>query len=124
MWGMRVRGTLLLVLGLVLPWAPAAGAVGEQVPPSLVFERGGDLYRMTIDGSETVRLTATKAEERSPAVSPERLRIAYARGDELWVMNLNGGERKRLLAARPRSVRYAATDSPSWAPSGRPTDAG
>jgi TolB protein len=115
---MRSRLTALVGLALVAAGAQGATATTVQVPPMLVFERGGDLYRMTIDGSETVRLTMTKAEESSPAVSPERLRIAYARGDELWVMNLDGGERKRLLAARPPGVRYAVTDSPSWAPSG------
>jgi TolB protein len=116
---MRMRPASAIALGLVLLGAHGAAATTAQVPPSLVFERGGDLWRMTIDGSETVRLTTTQATERSPAVSPERLRIAYSRGDELWLMDANGVNQKKVLAARPSTVRYAVTDSPSWAPDGR-----
>ena len=109
----------LIVLALGLAYAPGATGTSTQVPDSLVFERGGDIYRMTIDGSETVRLTATKTLESSPAVSPDRLHIAIGRGDELWTMDLRGASQRRVVAARPRSVRYATTGSPSWAPSGR-----
>jgi TolB protein len=116
-----MRGGLawIVVLALVFTWTSGAAAVTRQVPPMLVYERGGDLYRMTLDGSETVRLRTTKQPESGPAVSPEGLRIAFTRrNDELWLMNANGGEQRRLLAARPRSVRYASTGSPSWAPDG------
>ena len=117
---MRVRATSCLVVGLVLIGAQGAAATTAQVPPSLVFERGGDLYRMTIDGSETVRLTATRSKETDPAVSPDRLQIAFVRGDdELWLIDTNGNGQRRLLARRPPSVRYAGTGSPSWSPAGR-----
>lgn len=116
---MRTRSTTLVVLGLVLTWAPGAAGIGAQVPPMLVFERGGNLYRIALDGSEVVRLTTTNGRERDPAVSPERLRIAFTRGDELWQMSTNGAEQKKVLAARPPAVRYASTGSPSWAPDGQ-----
>ena len=105
------------LLGLVF----AQGVTGtqDQVPDSLVFARAGDIFRMTIDGSESVRLTATSAKESSPAVSPDRLRIAFGRGDELWTMNTQGSEQRRLVSARPSSVRYASTGAPSWSPDGR-----
>ncbi len=88
----------------------------------LVFERSGDLYRMTIDGSETVRLTATKAYEADPAVSADGLRLVYTRGtsrvgDELWVSDLRGGMQRRVLAAR--RTRYASTSDPAWSPDDR-----
>jgi Tol biopolymer transport system component len=115
---MPARIAALFVLVLVA--APGARAFESQVPDSIVFERNGDLYRMTVDGSETVRLTTTKAEEHSPAVSPDRLQIAFVRSnDELWVMTTQGGDERRLLARRPHSVRYASTGSPSWSPGGR-----
>ena len=90
----------------------------------LVFERSGDLYRMTIDGSETVRLTATKAVEADPAVSSDGLRIAFTRGtrqgtDELWVADLQGNGQRKIVHARPRSVRYASTGNPAWSPDDR-----
>jgi TolB protein len=90
----------------------------------LVFERGGDLYRMTIDGSETARLTATKAQEADPAVSSDGLRISFTRGtkrgaDELWVADLRGKGQRKLVSARPPSVRYATTGNPAWSPDDR-----
>ena len=90
----------------------------------VVFERSGDLYRMTIDGSETVRLTATKAVEADPAVSSDGLRIAFTRGtrqgtDELWVADLQGNGQRKIVPARPRSVRYASTGNPAWSPDDR-----
>jgi Tol biopolymer transport system component len=114
---MRTRVVPLFVLALGLLAAPGATALERQVPSSLVFERNGDLYRMTIDGSETVRLTATKPQEVSPAVSTDGLRIAFIRDrDELWLMNAQGRDQRRLLTRRPPSVRYASTGSPSWSP--------
>ena len=90
----------------------------------LVFARGGDLYRMTIDGSETVRLTTTKAVEADPAVSANGLRIAYARGtklarDELWITDLQGTGQRRIVRARPKRVNYASTGNPAWSPDDR-----
>lgn len=117
---MRTRVAALVVVSLGLVSAQGATASSQQVLDSLVFERKGDLFRMTRDGSETVRLTATVAPEHEPAVSPDRLQIAFVRGnDELWVMNTQGSDQRRLLARRPRSVLYASTGSPSWSPGGR-----
>jgi len=116
----RTNLTALIVLTLGLVSAQGATAIEEQVPDSLVFARNGDLFRATIDGSETVQLTTTKARESNPAVSPDRRLIAYTRAkDELWFMNTDGSDQRRLLARRPSSVRYASTGSPSWSPGGR-----
>jgi TolB protein len=114
---MIARLAISSLAGLSLVVAPSAGGAPRQVPDFLVFERGGDLYRMTIDASETVRLTTTKAVETSPAVSSDGLRIAFGRRkDELWTMDGRGAFQRRLLRARPRSVRYATTGAPSWTP--------
>jgi TolB protein len=114
-----------LTCSLTLLGAAGAAVRGpSQVPDMLVFERGGDLYRMTMDGSETVRVTATKAVEADPAVSPDGLRIAYARGtkqarDELWIADLQGTGQHRIVRARPASVHYASTGNPAWSPDDR-----
>ena len=111
---MRVRTTALLVLGLVLLGARERPRRPLRVLPSLVFERGGDLWRMTIDGSETVRLTTTRAAESRPAVSRDGLRVAFGRGkDELWTIDLQGADQRELVgASRNRSL--ASTGSPTW----------
>ncbi len=116
---MRGRSVVLLVLSLGLVSAPAATAIGEQVPPSLVFVRDGNVFRTTLDGYETFGLTISASVERSPAVSPDRTRIAFARGrDELWLMNVDGTGARKVLGARPSGVRNASTGSPSWSPRG------
>jgi Tol biopolymer transport system component len=108
---------LAAMASAVVGSAGARDAGEAQVPPMLVFERGGDLYRMTIDGSETVRLTTTKVEESDPAPSPDGLTIAFVRGaDELWLANAQGRKQRRLLAARPKRIRYASTSDPAWSP--------
>jgi Tol biopolymer transport system component len=117
---MAPRHAALAVLVVAIVCSPRAAAVERQVPDSLVFARNGDLYRITTDGVETVKLTMTKAAESDPAVSPTRSLVAYRRGDdELWIMRTDGTEQRRLLAARPRSVLGASTGSPSWSPGGR-----
>ena len=114
---MRGRSVVLLVLSLGLVSAPAATAIGEQVPSSLVFVRDGNVFRTTLDGYETFGLTISASVERSPAVSPDRTRIAFASGrDELWLMNVDGTGARKVLGARPSGVRNASTGSPSWSP--------
>jgi Tol biopolymer transport system component len=120
----RTRVALLVLVAAASALVGQASATERQVPPMLVFERSGDLYRMTIDGSETVRLTATKAVEADPAVSSDGLRIAFTRGtrqgtDELWVADLQGNGQRKIVHARPRSVRYASTGNPAWSPDDR-----
>ena len=121
---MRTRVALLVLVAAASALVGQASAAERQVPPMLVFERSADLYRMTIDGSETVRLTATKAVEADPAVSSDGLRIAFTRGtrqgtDELWVADLQGNGQRKIVHARPRSVRYASTGNPAWSPDDR-----
>ena len=121
---MRTRVALSILVAAAYALVGQASAAERQVPPMLVFERSGDLYRMTIDGSETVRLTATKAVEADPAVSSDGLGIAFTRGtkqgtDELWVADLQGHGQRKIVPARPRSVRYASTGNPAWSPDDR-----
>lgn len=114
---MRSAAFGVLVLGLALV-AGATGA-GMQVPDSLVFARHGDIFRITLDGTETVQLTATKAEEFAPAVSPDRSLIAYRRSrHELWLMRPDGTGQRRFFAGRP-AMSGVRTGTPSWTPDSR-----
>ena len=90
----------------------------------LVFARGGDLYRMAVDGSETARLTATKMVEADPAVSADGFQVAFTRGtkngaDEVWVGDMRGQNQRRIVAARPTRVKAATTAGPAWSPDDR-----
>jgi Tol biopolymer transport system component len=109
---------VLVAFALIL--VQGATATDGQVPDSLVFVRNGDVWRMFVDGSESVQLTKTRSAERSPAVSPDSLRVAFSRGpDSLWTMDMLGRDQHRIVAARPRSVRDASTGSPSWSIGGQ-----
>jgi Tol biopolymer transport system component len=105
----RIPALVVLVLALVC--AQGATAVDEQVPDSLVFERNGDLYRMAIDGSETVRMTNTPVrDELDPAVSPGALSVAFER-TTIWRMTLDARNQTRVTS------RLGDAD-PAWSPDG------
>jgi Tol biopolymer transport system component len=120
----RTRVALSVLLAAALALVGRASAGEHQVPPMLVFARGGDLYRLAIDGSETARLTGTKAVEADPAVSADGLQLAFTRGttngaDELWIADSRGLGQRRIVRSRPASVRYASTGNPAWSTDGR-----
>jgi Tol biopolymer transport system component len=120
----RTRVVLSILVAAALALVGRASATQHQVPPMLVFARGGDLYRMAIDGSETARLTATKAVEADPAVSADGLQLAFTRGpkggaDELWTSDSRGAGQRRIVAARPARVKSASTAGPAWSPDDR-----
>jgi TolB protein len=71
-----------------------------------------ELFVVNADGSQQRRLTRNNVEDRLPAWSPDRSRIAFARGtghgSSIWVMSANGTRQHRL----------ALGTHPSWSPSG------
>jgi Tol biopolymer transport system component len=102
---------------LVAAQAMASTASTASATPGVVFERGGDLYAVAVDGSRTVRLTSTPVwSEVRPAVSPDGQWIAYSRRwnfgtTTLWVMSLDGKQKRRLT----RGDDFGS----AWAPDGR-----
>ena len=78
---------------------------------AIVFERNGDLFAVALDGSRTVRLTRTRADEEQPALSPDAKMIAFARRGGISTMRVDGSHR--------RIVTRGADSSPAWAPDGR-----
>lgn len=67
-----------------------------------------DLYSVGADGRRLRRLTNNAVDERLPAWSPARRRIAFVRGGHIFVMNESGG--------RPRRITRGSF--PSWSRSG------
>ena len=66
----------------------------------IVFESGGNLWRVNTAGGEAVRLTADPGYDRMPRFSPDGKWIAftgqYAGQNDVYVMPANGGAAKRL----------------------------
>jgi Tol biopolymer transport system component len=90
----------------------ASGSTSAAPVPAIVVERAGDLYAIALDGSRTVRLTRTRVDELTPAVSPDGRRIAYSAGfvrGNLETIRVDGSGRRRLT----RGFDAA------WAPDGR-----
>jgi Tol biopolymer transport system component len=82
-----------------------------------VAERNGawDLWWARGDGSGSSRLTSTPLDERAPALSPDRAKVAYSTSDGgLWVLNTSGRETERLPLEK--SARHS---NPSWSPDSR-----
>jgi TolB protein len=90
----------------------------QLVVPGLVGDNA-DLY--VVDGSAnsvTARLTGDAAEDRSPALSPDRGTIIYVQQTDttrtLRVMAANGGGDRALFATPPPGC--ARTNRPAWNP--------
>lgn len=66
----------------------------------IVFSFEGDIWRMDIDGSNAVRLTAMDGRETDPVYSPDGKWIAFTGRQEgnanVYFMSANGGEIKQL----------------------------
>ena len=89
------------------------------VDRTIVFVRrsDGQIHRMNIDGSNLTTLTTT-GDHRSPVVSPDGRRIAFARtlpggASDIYVMNVDGSN----VVRRTSDVRFFY--GISWAPDNR-----
>lgn len=116
--------TLTPVATTILTITPTA----EPFPGKIVFysDRDGnpEIYSMSLDGSESTRLTNDPGFDDSPAVSPDGTQIVFltARHDpnpqfpdlkyEIYLMNIDGSNPRRLTNTQP------AEDHPAWSPDG------
>jgi TolB protein len=115
--GWRARASLI---GLAI--VAAAGGVWVLTQPQrddrIVFagEQNGawDLWWVRGDGSGLERLTSTPLDERAPALSADRARIAYSTSDgSLWMLDTASRQATRLPLDDTRR------SNPSWSPDGR-----
>ncbi len=64
----------------------------------LVVEKDGDLYFVQLPEGKVQRLTATKAEEKNPTLSPDGLWVAYTRNNDLFAYDLEGSVEHQLTS--------------------------
>ncbi len=121
-------GLFVVVVALGVARGSAGGSERSAASEAIVFERKGDLFAVTVDGSRTVQLTKTGTFELHPAVSNDGRSIAYtqpprggsyyggtgwpdfASRGRIWAMS-ESGERRRSLT---RGDDYGA----AWSPDG------
>lgn len=89
------------IAAVALAWACSDGG-GPTPPPALSFDllRGGnrDIYRVRIDGADTVRLTSDSADDRQPTSAGGTIVFVSNRdgNDELYALPAGGGSAVRL----------------------------
>jgi TolB protein len=75
-----------------------------------------DIYRMNTDGSGLMQLTANKANDQCPSVSPDGKKIAFLSdrdgSSEIYVMNADGSNQTRI------TNDTITEEHPSWSPDG------
>jgi Tol biopolymer transport system component len=105
----------LVVIGAIaMLWVTSVARPPDRI--AFVAENNGtwDLWWMAGDATGLARLTTTPLDERAPAISPDRSRIAYSTSDgALWILN-TGDRNVTRLALQPG--RYS---NPSWSLDGR-----
>jgi Tol biopolymer transport system component len=102
----RLVGLLIVSLTLAACGGASPGGRG-----AIVFERGGDLYAVALDGSPVVRLTNTRVRESRPAASSDGRKLAFVGRGGIWTMNVDGTNR--------RALTHGADTSPTWTRDGR-----
>ena len=104
--GMRSLGLVgLLVLGAMSPVAAQEDLARLLHYPhaegdTLVFVRGGDIWRVPLQGGIAVRLTSHEGLELFPKISPDGTQVAfsaeYSGTRQVYVMPITGGMPKQL----------------------------
>lgn len=105
---------------ITIAWTSENPACAGPVQPiaftSTRDDPAGDIYRTTVDGTVTGRLTSDPAADSQPAWSPDGTRIAFVSNrdgnDEIYVMDSGGGHQTRLTSDP------GADEEPDWSPDG------
>jgi TolB protein len=110
---------ITLTTAVVAAHALADGGAKRLPKPAgeLAFARGGDVYRVRIDGTGLRKLVGTRAYEAGAAWSPDGGRFLFVRepagNADIYVATATGTNVRRLTRARGNDY------TPTWSPDGK-----
>ncbi|MEX0939227.1 MAG: S9 family peptidase [Pirellulales bacterium] len=87
----------------------ALRSANEQHRAAVVTHRG-DLYYVTLDGSEAKRLTDSAVEDELATFSPDGRQVAFVRQFDLYVVDVETGRERRLTEDGSSLVRHGQAD--------------
>lgn len=97
-------------------WYPAYSPNGEEILFESSREAFREIYKVSANGGEVVRLTNNREGNFDASWSPDGKKIAFASSRhgqlDLFVMNADGSEQKRLTSHAGDAIK------PAWAPDG------
>src|SRR5262245_21132282 len=88
----QIRRELGSIAPTTLPWPTAIDAAGQVA----IYIFSGDLFLLDLQTAAVKRVTATTAEEKDPAFSPDNKKIAFVRANDLYIYDLTTGKERRL----------------------------
>jgi Tol biopolymer transport system component len=91
---------------------PAWSPDGSKIAFASGRSGTSDIYVMNADGTGTIRLTSTGANDAHPTWSAEGDAIAFSRAGDVWLMGADGSNQRRV------SDVLVEESDPAWSPDG------
>ena len=113
--GLLLAALLCTILAALAGPGRSAEAAFPGQNGSIAFERFGDVYLASPDGSGARKIDVAGV-QANPVVSPDGTRVAYEYGRGIWVMNADGSGGRRVSDGTNSTV-FADAD-PAWSPDG------
>ena len=85
-----------------LQWSPS----GRE----LLYESGGDLFRIDAANGTFKQLTKTSEPEHDPKIAPDGVHVAFRRGWDLYALDMNSGKEIRLTGNGTETLRNGGLD--------------